>query len=390
MYFITNGDEAENAVFNPVDVDIGVICTLNRWEQVLLLSRMFTMDHFHRLCFHRSLNGFQLMSTFNSWIAGMPNLTRLEVTDAPNIGVAMIAQFFRAVSRSHVRYLNVSGLALGHDGAQHLCKMVDGSNGRIHTIRAERNNMQNCIEQLLQLPLKCIMIGDNNVHRNWWPKAIAGIAPKVRRLGLDRSGLGQLGFTAIGRYLMLAQLAELDLGGNVVKIGGMKALCAGMIGHACLQTLYLNGCQMRNSCLKIMATMLTMNQSLQQLYMHNNPGIDELGQVYLIKGLQTNFTLRYIEIDVLFSKTCDQILAKLEPSRITIDAAEPVTAHLTRLICKNQDLDLAHQMWHPRLHRFYPRTMQDRTVLLICLLSKHLPYDLILHILSFWHGIQFI
>ena len=387
MYFITNGIEATGAVFTPVDKTVAVLCALTEWEQVLLLSRMFMMDHFERLCFHRSLAGFRLMSTFTSWILDMQHLTRLEVTDSPGFGIEVMGQFLRAVSKSTVKYLNVNGMCLGSEGARLLCKTVIESRGRIHTLRAERNMMQTGVRQILELPLKRVDVGDNDVHRLWWRKYIKGISNSVRRLSLESSGIGIVGMEALGRFVQRSPLVELNLSGNSMKPASIKNLCQGMIGHAHLAILYLNECQLQNWNLKTISAMLPLNHSLQQLYMHGNPGIDESGQLYLIDAMQKNYTLRYMEIDVLFEKKCMNRIH--EPSRISIEPTEPVTVHLTRLVCSNQDLDLARRNWEPKLHHFYPVCMQKRACLVIDLLRPILPYELILHILSFWHGIQF-
>lgn len=389
MYFITNGAEATDAVFDENDKTVAVICTLSAWEQILLLSRMFTLDYFERLCFHRSLNGFHLMSTFNGWIVAMENLTRLEVTDSPGFGIEMIGQFLRAVSKSRIQYLNVSGMALGVEGARLLCKAVKES-GRIHTVRADRNQMQTGVRQVLELGLRRVTVGENDVHRLWWPKYFNGISPKVRRLGLENSRIGELGFHALSRYIAHSRLVELDLGHNELKMASIKSLCLGLVDHAHLSMLHLNNCRLQNGGVKLIAAMLPLNHSLQQLYMHGNPSIDETGQLYLIKALQSNFTLWYLEIDVLFDVKCDHFPpALVKESRLNVNPAEPVTAHLTGLVCANQDLDLATQFWQPRLHRYYPEKMRQRVDILVQLLSPILPHELILHILSFWKGIQF-
>lgn len=387
MYFITNGLEATNAVFTTADKTVAVLCALTEWEQVLLLSRMFMMDHFERLCFHRSLAGFRLMSTFTSWILDMDNLTRLEVTDSPGFGIEVIGRVLRAVSKSRVKYLNVNGMALGSEGARLLCKAVIESRGRIHTLRAERNMMQTGVRQILELPLKRVDVGDNDVHRLWWRKYIKGMSSSVRRLSLESSGLGISGMQALGRLLSISHLVEINLGGNEIKPASMKHLSQALVGHAHLAILYLNRCQLQNWNLKVLSAALPFNYSLQQLYMHGNPAIDEIGQLYLIEAMQKNYTLRYMEIDVLFDKKCMHVV--VEPSRISIEPMEPVTVHLTRLVCSNQDLDLARRNWEPKLHHCYPVIMQKRAVVVMESLRTILPYELILHILSFWAGIQF-
>lgn len=389
MYFITSREAAANAVFTEDDKTVAVMCQLTRWEQILLLSRMYSRDQFERLCFHRSLAGFHLMATFCSWIEDLPNLTRLEVTDAPGFGIETMGQFLKAVSRSRIRYLNVSGMALGSEGARLLCKAVVES-GRIHTLRAERNMMQTGVRALLELDLRRLEIGDNDVHRMWWSRYIKCISPTIRRLGLETHGgigLGMNGFKALGRYMQHSHMMELNLGGNCMPLLSTQSFCAGLVGHAFLTTLYLNGCQLQNCSLKVLASMLRMNQSLRNLHLHNNPDIDETGQMYLIDALQTNFTLTYIEADVLFSRSCKDV--RLIASRIAVDEAEPVTAHLTRLVCFNQDLNLSQRFWDPKIHLYYPVHMQERIVLLIGLLSRVMPIEMVLHVLSFWRGLHF-
>ena len=114
MLFLTSS--ADIALMELADdtgcANIAVICELDRLEQVMLLTKLFAHEFFTRLAFHGSLAGCRLMSPFSSWLLRLTRLTRLEVTDAPGMGLEQLAAFFRAVGRSRIRNLNVSRLGL--------------------------------------------------------------------------------------------------------------------------------------------------------------------------------------------------------------------------------------------------------------------------------------
>lgn len=381
MLYIT--DMASVEALDGTDTSIVVLGSYTKAEHADLFRKLSVYSNYKRMSFHGSFAGMKLMQAFCFLLGNLSQLTQLAITNAPDLGIEAVGQLLHAVSRSMIRNLDLSGLELGTEGARLLCKAVNES-GRINTLRVERNNLQRAVGAVLALDLRSIHIGDNNVHRLWWPDFFQNAGSSVSRLSVTESNISHAGFTSLSEYVLNStMLMDLNVSGNVLQLDSLKKLCAGLIGHKTLTVLRLMGCGLKNKSTVPICSMLGLNQSLEQLYMHNNPKVTVFGQLMLVKGLQANYTLKYIEIDVLFASDCNY----LETSRVSIDKKETMTGHLCRLVCFNQDLDLKEQFWQPKIHHYYPDHVKARVDAVVNVLTGRLPHELILHILSFWKGV---
>ena len=380
MLYIT---DVTNLVLDGTDTSLVVLGSYTKAEHAELLMKLSAYSNYKRMAFHGSLAGLKLMRPFCFLLGNLSDLTQLAVTNAPDLGIEAVGQLLHAVSRSMIRNLDLSGLALGTEGARLLCKAVNES-GKIHSLRVERNNLQRGVGAVLALDLRTVHVGDNNVHRTWWPDFFDNAGMNISRLSVTDSNMPIVGFTSLSHLLLNStMLVDLNVNGNLLRLDSLKKLCAGLVGHKTLVVLKIMGCGLKNKSMIPICSMLGLNHSIEQLYMHNNPLVTVFGQLMLVKGMQTNYTLQYLEIDVLFSSDCTY----LEKSRVSIESKETMTGHLCRLVFFNQDLDLKRRFWQPKIHQFYPAHVQARLDTVVSSLTGVLPHELILHILSFWKGV---
>lgn len=110
---------------------------------------------------------------------------------------------------------------------------------------------------------------------------------KLQKLGLVKSGLTSVCCPALSSVLSGNQnLTHLYLRGNALGDMGVKLLCKGLLHPNCkLQMLELDNCSLSSHCCWDLSTLLTSNQSLQQLNLGNND-LGDLGVMLFCEVLK--------------------------------------------------------------------------------------------------------
>ncbi|XP_006893967.1 PREDICTED: NACHT, LRR and PYD domains-containing protein 3-like [Elephantulus edwardii] len=124
----------------------------------------------------------------------------------------------------------------------------------------------------------------------------------LQKLGLVNSGLTSVGCPALSLALSTNKnLTHLYLRDNALGDNGIKLLCEGLMNPNCkLQMLELDNCSLTSHCCWDLSTLLTSNQSLQELSLSNND-LGDLGVMLLCEVLkQQSCVLNSLQLSKMY------------------------------------------------------------------------------------------
>lgn len=385
MIFLSHPDLPVIEQYLPTE-KLAFMSSLNGAEQVFLYQALNKHSAFTHLVFSQVFENCIFLNEIGQWLGNLPALRYLSVVNTAGLAIEHIELFFVGLAKSKtLEFLDVSGLNLGPEGAQYLSVAIKQLN--IKKLHARNNNFQaQGMFYLLQCSsLISINISNNNVHPRRWVKVLRKASTNLQKIILHDNGFTENGFCAFLKYILKIKLIYLDLSYCALSAKQISLFCLHMVNYPWLRILKLHNCNLFENSVTDFARMLRTNTRLLDVNINENP-INLNGVLKLVWALQKNYTLQSLHIDQIEgTMVCNEKdnMLRLQPT-----LGESLNAYILRLICTNQDLQLAKVCWHPKLHSCYPAQSQKLVIFLLIVFSKFspLPIELQQYILCFWMG----
>lgn len=390
MLFLTAAHVPELHEYLPNN-QVGIVSPLNRSLQIMLFEALCDFTNFTHLLFDEALPYCSNLADIGMWLGSLPNLRHLSLTDTPGLVIGGIQGFFDGLKfSSSLVHLKVSGLQLGPEGAFYVAQLIK-TVASISTLDISNNNIQSSgLTYILKCNLRILVTSDNNIHPGRWSKNLECATTSLEKFISRGNPFTDKNSVLFSDWVSLLHLRSLDL--SHVDLSGiqLKVLCAAVLPHPTLNVLKLMNCGLQSKDMECIARMLRVNTQLTRLLITQNP-IELDGNLFLIWALQKNFTIFEILVDPIDNYALDNSPIS-DDSRQQPIKGETVSAHLVRLLCINQDLNLQKSFWSPRTHCCYPDSTQQRVFLILLCFVKtkmvYFPIELQLLILSFWKGVE--
>lgn len=390
MIFVYQHDLTDIEFYLPEN-KLAIVSPLTHLEQTYLFRRLGSHDAFTHLVFCEALEHCTFFGAIGTWLGSLKNLRYLSIVDTPGLTIYHIEEFFKGLSNStSLEFLDVSGLDLGPEGALYLSFAVNKL--QLKKLHARNNNLQaRGISYLLCCTsLVTLNISNNNIHPGRWIKVLENVSRNIEKFTSHNNIFSNSGFFAFTQYVINSKMRQLDISHTSLSFEQCCYLCDNIANHPTLRILKLHNCNIEMNAMTSFAEMLRKNCRLSQLQLtENSIGLD--GTLKLVWALQKNYTLLQLHIDPIngIMQHVEEISdSKNSDLRLLPVQGETLNAYILRLICSNQDLNLACQFWKPHYHFYYPFQAQQRVITFLWCLQKHtpLPLDLHYYILNFWQG----